>query len=276
MEFDEVLLIHLGGLGDVCLSESLFLSLSLEFQNKLVALGVKRYLSLFSQYFVRVENIESLRWLFLFSQEERDLAWKRIVFIGKDREGRLREKWERYSKDPLIFVDMYPQREKIHVEEYQLRQIETYGLRAKKKKIEPNVKPLVILYPERWSEKKSWKIENFLELEKKLKEKGVKTIRLGQIEAKTDDPDALYIEDLQELKKFFESNGGVFVSNDSGIAHLAGVCGLATFTIFSASDPDIWHPRGKNISFSLKAERLSSEMLEKAILDVISTFCLNH
>ena len=36
---DEVLVVHLGGLGDVCLSESVFLSLRRHFGDRLVALG---------------------------------------------------------------------------------------------------------------------------------------------------------------------------------------------------------------------------------------------
>jgi len=58
------------------------------------------------------------------------------------------------------------------------------------------------------------------------------------------------IEDLADVKTFFDS-GGIFVSNDSGMAHFAGFCGLLTITIFSDFDSSIWHPRGENISLRL-------------------------
>ena len=46
----------------------------------------------------------------------------------------------------------------------------------------------------------------------------------------------VFFEDLTEVKQFF-SEGGIFVSNDSGMAHLAGASGLFTITIFTGFDP---------------------------------------
>ena len=109
MDNNEILLIHLGGLGDVCLSESLFFSFQKQFGNCLVGLGNKRFLDLFSEYFVRTEGVESRKWLYLFSERLDGLRWKRIVFIGKDREGILRNRWEAHSEEKIIFIDMYPE-----------------------------------------------------------------------------------------------------------------------------------------------------------------------
>lgn len=264
--FGEILLIHMGGLGDVCLSESTFYSLTLQFGSKIAAVGVKRYLSLFSQYFVRVEEIQSLKWLFFFSDEKKDFIWERIIFIGKDRDGTLRKRLKAYSNERILFVDMYPEKEKIHVEDYQLRQLWEAKIDAKKKEVTPNFKPLVIFYPERSIKKKKWEYGKFLEVESILKKKNVPTVWLTQTDSPYALSKSLKIDDLADLKRFFIENGGILVSNDSGIAHLAAACGLYTVTIFLDTDPSIWHPRGRNVSL-WEEKDLTPENVAKIVLD---------
>ena len=108
MSSNEVLLIHMGGLGDMCLSESAFLSLSQHFQKNISALGYPRFFNFFQRYFKAIYSIESAKWLYLFSDYPSETTWKRIVFIGKDRNGDLRRRWQAISEDHLIFIDMYP------------------------------------------------------------------------------------------------------------------------------------------------------------------------
>ncbi|MCX7857194.1 MAG: hypothetical protein N2513_04330 [Deltaproteobacteria bacterium] len=271
-QHDNVLLIHMGGLGDVCLSESVFYSLSLYYKKKIKALGIKKYLSLFSQYFESIENIESLRWLFLFSEEKRDVTWKKIVLVGKDKNGTLRKRFQSFSRETILFIDMYPDEEKVHVEDYQLGQLRTSGYQAVKKEITPNLKPLVILYPEISIKKRKWEYTNFLELERRLKEKKVPTILLRQRDSKSLIPFGIEIEELSQLKSFLESKGGIFVSNDSGVAHLAGSCGLYTVTIFIDTDPKVWHPRGNNISLTLEESNINLARVEHTIFHIFSIF----
>jgi len=269
---DEILLIHMGGLGDVCLSESTFNSLSLFFSGEIVALGVRRYLLLFSNYFKAVEDIGSKEWLFLFSEEKKGVRWRRVILVGKDRKGLLREALKHYSEEDIVFIDMYPDCKKVHVEDYQLEQLSVYGIPRSKREVIPNIKPLIILYPEKGLRKRKWSFDNFIELRERLREKKIPTLWLRQRELPCPDTEAFEIEDLLELKKFLENRGGIFVSNDSGIAHLAGSCGLYTITIFLDADPEIWHPRGKNISISAEKGVVEPEEVEKAILNVLSTY----
>jgi ADP-heptose:LPS heptosyltransferase len=269
---DEILLIHMGGLGDVCLSESTFNSLSLFFSGEIVALGVRRYLLLFSKYFKAVEDIGSKEWLFLFSEEKKGVRWRRVILVGKDRKGLLREALKHYSEEDIVFIDMYPDCKKIHVEDYQLEQLSVYGIPRSKREVIPNIKPLIILYPEKGLRKRKWSFDNFIELRERLREKKIPTLWLRQKELPCPYAEAFEIEDLLELKKFLENKGGIFVSNDSGISHLAGSCGLYTITIFLDADPEIWHPRGENISISAEKGVVEPEEVEKVILNVLSTY----
>ncbi len=281
MAENEILLLHLGGLGDVCLSESVFLSLRDHFGDNIVAVGTKRFFRLFPEYFLRIHGVESRHWLYLFSKEPTDIRWKRVIFIGKDREGELRRRWQNISLASMIFIDMYPDdishgagrraqsdgdKQVMHVEEYQLAQLAQFSIEAVKKEIPWRKSPRVILYPEKGFEKEKWEPEHFLTLYRSLRSKGIQTHMMLPADLKVDIPGTLSIDDLNNVRDFFDE-GGIFVSNDSGMAHLAGASGLFTLTIFTDYDPRVWHPRGTNISLKRGRNLFSRDTIEKIILN---------
>jgi hypothetical protein len=53
------------------------------------------------------------------------------------------------------------------------------------------------------------------------------------------------------------------------MAHLAGACGLATITIFTAFDPAVWHPRGRNTSLRPEAGRVDVPSLGRMIREIV-------
>ena len=342
MDNNEILLIHLGGLGDVCLSESLFFSFQKQFGNCLVGLGNKRFLDLFKEYFARVESVESRKWLYLFSKKLRGPQWRRIIFIGKDREGILRNRWQTFSEEKIIFIDMYPEhalecvcgsnlpkqgtqgkafssrseREGVAtialslegttlpaggqaqapvgeqgelkgwlhsalpvegapraplIEEYQLIQIARLGVEPLKKTISWKKSARVILYPEKGFKKEKWHHENFINLYHSLKAHDVYVIVLESLGLSVNVDKKVFFEDLHDVKQFFRE-GGIFVSNDCGMAHLAGASGLFTITIFASFDPTIWHPRGRNISFVQGRGIPDMSFLEKIITQTMNDF----
>jgi ADP-heptose:LPS heptosyltransferase len=314
MHHDDVLLIHMGGLGDMCLSESTFLSLSKHFQKNISALGYPRFFKFFQGYFQTIYSIESAKWLYLFSDYPSETTWKRIVFIGKDRNGELRRRWQAISEEELIFIDMYPgsipdspmddrpalggtktthdhssriTRDSlgrfenaslvsrpssvaaaVHIEDYQLMQLDKYGVRPIKKDITSRPRNRVILYPEIGVTKSKWHHKNFIEVYHSLKKRGIEAYILESLGLDLAFQDKISIEDLGVVQTFF-NDGGIFVSNDSGMAHFAGVCGLFTITIFSDFDPAIWHPRGWNISLRQGIDHVDVPELEALIMKVI-------
>lgn len=311
MKYDEVLLIHMGGLGDMCLSESTFLSLSQHFQKNISALGYPRFFNFFRGYFKTIYSIESAKWLYLFSNNQSETTWKRIIFIGKDRNGELRKRWQTISEEELIFIDMYPGsisdspmddrpapggtkttddhssrmtqdslgRSKnaslvsrpssigsaLHVEDYQLMQLDKYGVKPVKKEITPRPRSRVILYPEIGVTKSKWGHENFIELFHSLKKRGIEVYILESLGLDLTIQDTISIEDLADVQTFFNA-GGIFLSNDSGMAHFAGICGLLTITIFRDFAPTIWHPRGGNISLRQGIDLVDVPVLEEIIV----------
>lgn len=289
MAEDEILLIHLGGLGDVVLSESVFHSLSLHFGARMAALGNRRFLALFPDYFHTVHSIDSPRWLFLFADRPEERVWEQVIFVGKDRHGSLREQWRRLSGKPLLFIDMYPPGAfdpdpggqagcgppsaipaiMPHIEDYQLAQLPAYSVAPIRK--DPVLRPAgrVILYPEEGYSKRKWPVQFFLALHEALRSRGVPVLFLEGPGLSMAAGEKVRLEELAEVKAFF-ADGGLFVSNDSGMAHLAGACGLRTITIFTDSDPSVWHPRGENLSFTSKGGGPGVPEVERAILSILA------
>jgi len=267
---DQTLLIHLGGLGDVCLSESSFLSLFTFIGPQITALGYVRFLSLFQDYFTAVRSVEERRWLPLFAGDVPSRTWQRIILIGKDRKGDLRHRLSPLSRYPFLFIDMYPDEEPIHVEDYQLRQLAASGMEALRKEVVPRHADRVILYPEEPRGKRKWAYENFLALAEMLNAAGVNTILLEAPDVDRPAEGSLRFSGLGEMAAFF-GGGGVFFSNDSGVAHLAGACGLTTVTLFHDQRPAIWHPRGKNISIACEDEYPSVTHIVSLILKITAS-----
>jgi ADP-heptose:LPS heptosyltransferase len=285
---DKILLIHLGGLGDMCLSESTFLSLSIHFDGNIEALGYTRFLKLFDEYFIKIHRIESTKWLHLFSDHSPNTIYKQIIFIGKDREGNLRQRWKDFSSEPLIFIEMYPEDrltahnsqpkseinkkhadKDVHVEDYQLAQLAQYGIHAIKKEIKPKPLCRAILYPEKGFRKNKWPLENFIELYNSLISKNIDVCVLESFGINIDIKDKIFFQEISDIKKFF-LEGGIFVSNDSGMAHLAGMCGLFSITIFIDFNPLIWHPRGRCLTFKQNTGITDTSLIETKIIELIA------
>ena len=263
MDSKEILLVHPGGLGDLCLSESTFLSLASHFGPRLVGIGYQRFFTLFCQYFSRIERFDSRQWLPLFVGDVPPGQCEQVILIGKDRQGNFRKNLQAISRERLIFIDMYPSEDKaipVHVEEYQLNQLESFGINAQWKEIIPQIGKTVILYPEAGYKKRKWPKENFLSLFHELAAKGIDVEILRQEGLDLDIDRQVFFHDVKEVRDYF-SSGGIFVSNDSGVAHLAGMSGLQTITLFTDHNPAVWRPRGRNISLRPGSNEANAESL---------------
>jgi len=239
------LLVHLGGLGDVCLSESTLLSLRRHFGHTLRVVGNKRILDLFCDYFTGVDSIERRSHAYLFTEAVPAPAWERIIFIGKDRSGAFRERMARLAGE-VIFIDLYPDGRRVHVEEYQLEQLALQGIEPVKREVAVKTGRRVILYPERPYTKRKWPVERFLEIYGRLNALGVEVVLLGPPDLALSPLPAYAFENLSDIAAFF-SMGAIFFSNDSGMAHFAARCGLRPFTLFPDADPLVWHPKGARL-----------------------------
>jgi len=99
-----------------------------------------------------------------------------------------------------------------------------------------------VIHPFASSLSKRWPLENFREVAARL------TIPVKWC-AGPEEPleGATRIEDLDDLACWL-STARVYVGNDSGIAHLAAAVGTPVVSIFLATDPNIWAPRGPHVT----------------------------
>jgi ADP-heptose:LPS heptosyltransferase len=134
-----------------------------------------------------------------------------------------------------------------------------------------------VLHPGSGSPHKCWPAERFLELARRLAERGPRPrIVLGEVEAET--WPAAQIEafaaagelhrptDLLGLLDSYR-NAGVFVGNDSGPGHLAGILGIPTVSLFGPTDPARWRPLGPRVSVMRKSplEAVEVEAVYEAV-----------
>jgi hypothetical protein len=257
---DEVLVIHPGGLGDVCLSESTFVSLSQHFGACLRVVGSRRVLLQFSEYFSRIDSIDSRTWTPLFSDFGDELRWETAILIGKDRSGALRQRLHRFAR-AFSFIEMYPDQERVHVEDYQLEQLSRWGVKPLRKRRETRVGDRLILYAEEAYRKKKWPAHRFIELRRVLREAGVLAVLGGPKGLHAPALDLIMPDDLADVAALF-ATGGLFFSNDSGMAHFAAKCGLHTLTLFADTDPAVWHPINGTVLASGKELPAVSEVLQ--------------
>jgi ADP-heptose:LPS heptosyltransferase len=118
----------------------------------------------------------------------------------------------------------------------------------------------VIVHPGSGSREKCWPTERFVKVIEKLKRKKKKEVRvlIGEVEherftgsqiaslekaagAPVRRP-ATYVELFNELR-----TASLFIGNDSGPSHLAGVMGLPTVALFGPTDPAVWKPMGPRV-----------------------------
>jgi ADP-heptose:LPS heptosyltransferase len=117
----------------------------------------------------------------------------------------------------------------------------------------------VIVHPGSGARAKCWPTERFVKVIDKLKRKKKEArVLIGEVEQERFTAEqvaalekaaggavhrpATYVELFNELR-----TASLFIGNDSGPSHLAGVMGLPTVTLFGPTDPALWKPMGPRV-----------------------------
>lgn len=135
----------------------------------------------------------------------------------------------------------------------------------------------VVIHPGSGSDTKCWPKERYLALIARLKQEG-RTVRVVLGEAELERWSAAEVrafESATEVRKpttfleLFEElkSARVGVFNDSGPAHLAGIVGVPTISIFGPTDPRVWHPLGPHVAV-LHSQSLEDVTVEDVLAAV--------
>jgi len=139
----------------------------------------------------------------------------------------------------------------------------------------------VIVHPGSGSREKCWPLERFVMLIRKLRraKKDVRVI-IGEVEIERFGPDqiaalehaagapvrrpATYVALFNEMR-----TASLFIGNDSGPTHLAGVMGLPTVALFGPTSPAVWKPMGPRVSV-VQRDKLDAISVEDVMAQVKS------
>jgi ADP-heptose:LPS heptosyltransferase len=135
----------------------------------------------------------------------------------------------------------------------------------------------IVVHPGAGKEANRWPGEKFLELAQKCRE-GAKRLRivLGEVEIERWPGELIgQFEQVAEVIRPITlldlcdqiAAANVFVGNDSGPAHLAGIIGVPTVALFGPSDPVRWRPLGPKVSL-LHRDPISQITVEDVYTEV--------
>ena len=103
----------------------------------------------------------------------------------------------------------------------------------------------VLIHTGSGSPAKNWPRERFAAVLHAL----VRPVRLivGEADAALDPSLPVCGPSLEELAQRL-AGCYAYLGNDSGVSHLAGLCGARTFALFGPTNPEIWRPIGPSVS----------------------------
>ena len=119
----------------------------------------------------------------------------------------------------------------------------------------------VLIHPFSGSKRKNWPLERFRQLAARLRHP-VEWIAGPEEEL----PEAVRRDDLASLAQWI-GGARLYIGNDSGITHLAAAVGVPTLALFGPTAPEIWAPRGDNVTVmrSNPVEDLELESVVNAV-----------
>jgi ADP-heptose:LPS heptosyltransferase len=161
-------------------------------------------------------------------------------------------------RDALLIAPSRPPSETVHCAEYLLRTLEPLGcdqaVDTSRLAVKPAVWEGVLVHPGSGAARKNWPAERFAGLIAQLD--GDVALVVGEADA--DAAGAVEaalgrriprVEGLAlgELAARLAGCRG-YVGNDSGISHLAGLCGARSVVLFGPTSPVVWRPLGPTVS----------------------------
>ncbi len=123
----------------------------------------------------------------------------------------------------------------------------------------------VALHPGSGSRAKNWPFALFVDSARRLSPARPWLLVLGPAEGDVVPPSDALVGRALPLRRLGAvlARAGVFLGNDSGVAHLAAACGTRTLALFGPTDPAQWAPVGR----AVRALRAASGRLEDIGVD---------
>jgi heptosyltransferase III len=273
-----VLIFHSGALGDFILSWPLILACGRLFPQSRVICVCPSQKGLLAEKVLRVESTDSeIGWHGLYAEggvvpeaQRKLLAGAHAIFtFVATPENPWTENVRRIAPEARItFLRPRPAQPGVHAVDDLIDQLSDNpviceGVRQMVRSIRDRglISPWpahtgVLIHPGSGGRDKCWPIERFVELIERVKEKEPVRVVIGEVEldrwkggerAQVENVAPVkvcqtYLDLLAEIQ-----SARVFIGNDSGPGHIAGMLGARTISIFQTTDPDAWAPIGPRV-----------------------------
>lgn len=144
--------------------------------------------------------------------------------------------------------------------------------------------PYISIHPGSGSPKKNWPLRNFIEVARRLSaSRGLKTVwllgeaddelRMALGKNSVDKSSVHYGLPFEEVAALLV-HASCYLGNDSGISHLAVLCGTPSVIVFGPSDAFVWGHQSKRVSIvsagTRAAESLSAVTVDQVLDGVLS------
>jgi ADP-heptose:LPS heptosyltransferase len=274
---EELLLIRPGAIGDTLMAAPALRVLPAEF--KVTFVGRRPGLDFIRPLVHKVLDLESYGWQRLFTDGPHPgslpvLKADRVTAFFTDSSGAIQTNLAGYfPRSPVaVFPPYPPESERTHVAFHVAACLRSAGLPVDPRaavekatgravliagKTEAALQNTIVLHPGSGGQKKNRPPEFWLELVKRLigRDGRRAVILLGPAEERLyllfepyadDKLGILYYPDSQALLSFLGSSA-LYIGHDSGITHLAAMCGVPSIAVFRHSDPQQWRPLGPKV-----------------------------
>jgi ADP-heptose:LPS heptosyltransferase len=104
---------------------------------------------------------------------------------------------------------------------------------------------MIWIHPFSGSARKNWPLDHYQTLARWLEATG-RSVQFCTSPVQPL-PAARVIENLAELASWL-AGASLYIGNDSGITHLAAASGAPTVALFGPTNPQVWAPRGSNVT----------------------------
>ncbi|HRS06876.1 MAG TPA: glycosyltransferase family 9 protein [Candidatus Ratteibacteria bacterium] len=259
----KALIIRPGSFGDTVATFPVFYSLKKALYN-VYLIGSRKMI----EYLEKIKLIEKgigfddIRLLKFFIHQQSfdnlpDMPFFDIIIAYIEQEGILAGNILNKYKDKAIFHPV-PEEPPYHITDFLLEPLHKSGIKTISKIHPPRrgiSKGIFFIHPGSGSKKKNLPREYFLRVFSELKRMYKCKIIIGECEKSEKDywienAGIEYIVETEKVSNLADEleKGSFFIGNDSGVSHLASFLGLNTFIIFGPTNPEIWAPKGNNVT----------------------------
>ncbi|MBM4333475.1 MAG: glycosyltransferase family 9 protein [Deltaproteobacteria bacterium] len=284
---EKILIIHLGGIGDLLLTLPTLRIFRQAFpRSTLKLMGHPERLSLvaFDLQAKSLHSIDQAGMSYFYAEGEllqpglSDFfsSFGVVLTFGKTSRGSLSENLKRAGVGRIILLPSFPAEElEIHVSDYLVESLKISGIGG-----ENSFSPLrlpeeamsfargflgnlgwkegervLAIHPGSGSPAKNWSPENFVRVADGVSERAKVLLISGpandgveKVKKALKKADSFVVDNLPLIHlAALLQTSTAYLGNDSGITHLAAALGIPTVAIFGPTDPAIWGPRGPGV-----------------------------